>query len=103
MSRRYCNKATGTTRSRKKQEIENQKAIDKVAADATVKKTTAEADAEAKLISAQAEAEANDPLEKSLTDQILREMWIKKWNGQLPQYVAGDESSVMIGIGTDSE
>lgn len=86
-----------------KQEIENQKAIDKAAADAAVKKTTAEADAEAKLISAQAEAEANDLLEKSLTDQILREMWIEKWNGQLPQYVAGDESSVMIGIGTDSE
>lgn len=86
-----------------KQEIENQKAIDKAAADAAVKKTTAEADAEAKLISAQAEAEANDLLKKSLTDQILREMWIEKWNGQLPQYVAGDESSVMIGIGTDSE
>lgn len=86
-----------------KQEIKNQKAIDKAAADAAVKKTTAEADAEAKLISAQAEAEANDLLEKSLTDQILREMWIEKWNGQLPQYVAGDESSVMIGIGTDSE
>lgn len=86
-----------------KQEIENQKAIDKAAADAAVKKTTAEADAEAKLISAQAEAEANDLLEKSLTDQILREMWIEKWNGQLPQYVAGGESSVMIGIGTDSE
>lgn len=86
-----------------KQEIKNQKAIDKAAADAAVKKTTAEADAEAKLISAQAEAEANDLLKKSLTDQILREMWIEKWNGQLPQYVAGDENSVMIGIGTDSE
>ena len=56
------------------QAIENQRAIDKAAADAEVKRTNAEADAKAKLIAAEAEAQANDLLEKSLTEMILREM-----------------------------
>lgn len=84
------------------QAIENQRAIEKAEADATVKKTNAAAEAEAKQIAAEAEAEANELLEKSLTDQILREMWIEKWNGQLPQYVSGDNSSVMFGIDTNN-
>ncbi len=82
------------------QVIENQRAIAKAEADATVKKTNAEADAEAKIIAAEADAKANELLEKSLTEQILQEMWIEKWNGQLPQYVSGDNSSVMLGIDT---
>ncbi len=84
-----------------KQKIENQKAIDKAEADAKVKKTTAEADAEAKLISAQADAKANKLLNDSISDNIIKEDWIKKWNGQLPQYVAGEESSVMVGVGNN--
>lgn len=84
------------------QAIENQRAIEKAEADATVKKTNAEAEAEAKVIAAEAEAEANELLEKSITEQILQEMWIKKWNGQLPQYVSGDSSSIMFGIDTNN-
>lgn len=56
----------------------------------------AEADAKAKVVSAEAEAKANELLEKSLTDQILREMYIEKWNGILPNVVAGDEATIMI-------
>ena len=82
-----------------RQKIENQRAIEKAEADAQVRKTNAEAEANAKLVSAQAEAEANQLLEKSLTDQILRESWIEKWNGQLPQYMSGDDGSVLIGFG----
>lgn len=82
-----------------KQQIENQRAVEKAEADAKVKQTNAEAEANAKLISAKAEAEANELLEKSLTDQILREMWVEKWNGQLPQYLAGDEASAIINMG----
>lgn len=84
------------------QAIENQRAIAKAEADATVKMTNAEADAEAKIITAEADAEANKLLEKSLTEQILQEMWIKKWNGQLPQYVSGKDSSIMFGIDTSN-
>lgn len=80
------------------QAIENQRAIDKAAADAEVKRTNAEADAKAKLIAAEAEAQANDLLEKSLTEMILREMYIEKWNGQLPNVMTGDNGNVMVPV-----
>lgn len=48
----------------------------------------AEADAQAKVLSAEAEAKANDLLEKSLTDKIIQEMYISKWDGKLPQVVS---------------
>lgn len=56
----------------------------------------ATADAEAKKISAQAEKEANELLQKSLTDEILQEMWIEKWDGKLPSTVAGESGSMII-------
>ena len=56
----------------------------------------AEAEAKAKLVAAEAEAKANELLEKSLTETILREMYIEKWNGVLPNTVAGDTSTIMI-------
>ena len=56
----------------------------------------AEADAKAKLIAAQAEAEANKLLERSLTDRILRQMYIEKWNGVLPNMVSGEAAQFLI-------
>lgn len=56
----------------------------------------AEANARVKILEAEAEAKANELLEKSLTEQILREMYIEKWNGVLPSTVAGEASSIMI-------
>ena len=56
----------------------------------------AEAEARAKIVAAEAEAKANELLEKSLTETILREMYIEKWNGVLPNTVAGDASTIMI-------
>lgn len=82
-----------------KQSIENKKAVEKAEADATVTKTKAQANADAMLIEAQAESEANKLLEKSLNDKILKEQWIDKWDGKLPQYVSDDSGSVMIGLG----
>jgi len=59
----------------------------------------AEAEAQAKLVQAQAEAEANALLEQSLTEPILREMYLEKWDGKLPSVVSGDSaSSIMIPI-----
>lgn len=72
------------------QEIENQKNIDKAEADKKVKLTEAEAKAEAKKIEADAEAEANEKLEKSLTDNILKDKYIEKWNGEMPKVVSDD-------------
>lgn len=69
------------------QEIINQKNIDQ-----------ANAEAEALLIEAQAEKEANNLKETSLTDRILMQQYIEKWNGELPK-VTGSESN-MIDIGS---
>lgn len=61
----------------------------------------AEADAKAKILSAEAEAKANELLEKSLTDKILQEMYIDKWDGKLPQVVS--DGNVMFQIPEMSE
>ena len=56
----------------------------------------AEADAKAKLLAAEAEAEANKLLEQTLTEMILQEMYLDKWNGELPEVVAGDDMSMIL-------
>ena len=78
------------------QQIENKTAVEKAEADATVKITQAMAEANAKLISANAEAEANRLVEESLTDNILKDKTIEKWNGELPK-VTG-ENGMMLDI-----
>ena len=78
------------------QQIENKTAVEKAEADATVKITQAKAEADAKLISANTEAEANRLVEESLTDNILKDKTIEKWNGELPK-VTG-ENGMMLDI-----
>lgn len=75
-----------------KQAIDNKKAVDKAKANAEVKK-----------INAKATAEANELMEKSISENILKQMYINKWDSVLPQYVSGDESSIMLGINTQTE
>lgn len=78
------------------QSINNQTNIDKAAAEAQVKLTQAQAEADAKMIQAEAEAKANELLQQSLTDKILRQEYIDKWNGELPDIVTGDDSMSLI-------
>lgn len=66
-----------------KQQIENQKNIEK-----------AQADADAKRIQAQGEADANKLLEKAITDKVLQSKMIDKWNGELPK-VSGNTNSIL--------
>lgn len=81
------------------QAINNQTAIDKAHAEAAVKLTQAQANADARMIEAEAEASANELLQKSLTDNILRQEYIDKWDGRLPNVMSGDgASSVVIPI-----
>lgn len=47
-------------------------------------------EAETKKIEAEAEKEANELLNQSLTESVLKDKWIEKWNGKLPQYYGGD-------------
>lgn len=73
-----------------KAEYENQTKIAQAEAEAQAKIVAAEAEAKTEVLSAQAKAEANELLEKSLTDKILQEMYLNKWNGELPNVIAGD-------------
>lgn len=83
-----------------KQTIQNEKNIAKAEADAKVKKTKAQAEADAKLISAEAEKKANELKEKSITEKILKEEYISKWDGVMPRFV-GDSSSMMFNLNDD--
>lgn len=54
----------------------------------------AKKDAETKVVNARAEADANKILEKQLTNKILIQQWIEKWNGEVPK-VSGDSKSMI--------
>ncbi len=77
-----------------KQQIENKKSIEKAEAEAKAKKIKAEGEAEAAIIAAEGEKKANDTLNKSLNEQIIKNKAVDKWNGELPQ-VVGD-SGVLL-------
>lgn len=47
-------------------------------------------EAEKKIVAAKAEKEANELKEKSLTDNIIKEKFINKWNGQLPKVTSSN-------------
>ncbi|MBR1810808.1 MAG: prohibitin family protein [Clostridia bacterium] len=61
----------------------------------------AEADAESMKIRAEAEAEANRIISQSLTDQVIENKKIEKWNGELPR-VSGAGGAI-IDIGENME
>ena len=56
----------------------------------------AQAKADALVIAAQGEKDANELLQKSLTAEILKSEWINKWNGELPDTMAGDDTTLAI-------
>ncbi|MBR1533310.1 MAG: prohibitin family protein [Ruminococcus sp.] len=61
--------------------------------------TNAEADAEAQKIRAKGEAEANKLISDSLTNEVIENKKIEKWNGELPN-VTGDSGAIIdIGLG----
>ena len=45
----------------------------------------------------EAEAKANELLKKSLSDEVLRQMYIDKWDGTLPKVQSG--SNMMLDVG----
>ena len=82
-----------------KADYENTTKIAKAEADAQSMLISAQAEAQAKIIAAEAEATANEKIEKSLTEKILREMYIEKWDGTLPSTVAGEDAGILIPAG----
>lgn len=53
-------------------------------------------EAETKLIKAEGEAKANAVKTKALTDEVLFEMWINKWDGKMPTVSGTDNSMIDI-------
>lgn len=75
-----------------KAEYENAATVAK----AQAKVEIAKAEAEAKKIEAQGEAEANKILENSLSEKVLRQKYLEKWNGQLPTTMVGEDTMIMV-------
>lgn len=55
-------------------------------------------EAEQKIARAQADAEAQKLQQQTLTELMIKKMWIEKWNGNVPSTMAGD-SGFMINLG----
>lgn len=64
-----------------------------------MKLTTQENENQRIISEAEAMAEANRILSESLTDEVLRQMYLDKWNGKLPDVMTGDDSGVIVDIG----
>ena len=58
----------------------------------------AKLEAETKITKAKGESDANSLLEKTLTNKILMEKFIEKWNGELPKTYAGDDILKIFGM-----
>lgn len=75
-----------------KAEYENAATVAK----AQAKVEIAKAEAEAKKIAAQGDAEANKILENSLSEKVLRQKYLEKWDGKLPTTMLGDDTMLMV-------
>lgn len=85
-TREVINNKIAAQQDAETQKIKNQTKVEK-----------AEADAKAKLIEAQAEAEANKLKKQQLTKELLYEMYLDKWNGELPNVQSGEQMIFDIG------
>ena len=84
-TREVINNKIAAQQKAETQKIENKTKVEK-----------AEADAKAKLIEAEAEAKANQLIQKSLTEGVLKQQYIDKWNGELPK--VSSEGSMMYNL-----
>lgn len=68
----------------------------KAEAEAKVKIATARADAEAMLVTERATAEAYNLRQRSLSQLVIQQEWVAKWDGKLPTYMLGNNTPVMM-------
>ena len=73
-----------------KQQIENKRELEKAENDAKKKRVAAQAAADAAVTKAEGTAKANRALNDSITEQVLMEKCLEKWDGQLPNAMLGD-------------
>lgn len=78
--------------------IERKAVAEQDALTAKQKLETTKVEAEKKRIEAQAEADANKIKQASITDKILQQQFIEKWNGELPKVSGSD--NMMLDVST---
>lgn len=76
------------------QSIERKTIAEQNALTAEQELKTSEANAKKKVIEAQAEADANTIKNSTITEAILTQQFIEKWNGELPK-VMGDNGNIL--------
>ena len=64
-----------------------------------MKLTTQKNENERIISEAEAKAEANRILSESLTDEVLKQQYYEKWNGQLPKVMTDSSAGVMVDVG----
>ena len=81
--------------------VEEKKVAEQIRAKAETEKQTAIIKAEQELEVKKLEAEANKVVTESLTAEILQKMYLDKWDGKLPLYMAGegDSMGLMLPVG----
>lgn len=67
---------------------------------AQAEQDAAKIEAETKIIKAEADQKANQLLQQSLTDELLEQQWIQKWNGVAPTYYGGNGADLIFNTGT---
>lgn len=78
--------------------LDAQTKVTKAEANAQVRAINAEANAKAILVEAESQAKANEVINKSLTPELIEYLRANKWDGKLPQTVAGAGVNTLIGL-----
>lgn len=79
------------------QNVYEQAKIEKQTAEVEAEKAriTAQGKADAAVIEAEGQAKANEKLQQSLSDNVIRQHTIDKWDGKLPQYQLSDDNTLL--------
>ncbi|MFR4477266.1 MAG: SPFH domain-containing protein, partial [Ruminococcus callidus] len=81
-------------------ETEKEQKVIEAQADAEQKVIAAKAEADA--IRQKAEADANEKINASLNENVLKYQQIEKWNGEYPNVVSSD-SSILVGVSSGDD
>ena len=83
-------------------ETEKEQKIIEAQADAEQKVIAAKAEADTIRQKAEAEADANEKINASLNENVLKYQQIEKWNGEYPNVVSSD-SSILVGVSSGDD
>lgn len=101
------NKLTAETEQAQKtmeQKAAAERAVIQAEADADVAKIAAEGEAEALKIKAEAEAEANKKVSNSLTNLLIKKIYLDSWDGKLPSYYMGSgDANILFDIPLEAD